>query len=522
MPAHGARFATCRAAQAYPGAMAPRWWKLAALAGAAAGVTFVAATSSTVRESVWLATLGLSFLATLVAVYRSPPGRRYPWWLIASCQGLFVSANLLANPLWSSPATARWSVPIAIVAFPLIGLGAVAFSRAQVPGGDRESAIDGGIVMVAMAAVLAATAFHPDLLSRDLPASSSLLYAVVAPLVMSAVVAASVRLLFTGGVRLPSAWFLVGAAVTGLVGNAFRSVLIANGAYQRGTPTDLLLLATHVLIAMTALHPSMVTLTQPAGPRRRQFTLARFAVLGVALVAIPLTLLVRGVDASLIPTLVGAVLVSLLVLWRISRLAVERQEAYEQLRRAASYDDLTGLPNRRLLLDRLEQTLARQSRDGRPVAVMFVDLDGFKRVNDEGGHQAGDELLVLVARRLEEVVRRSDTVGRLAGDEFVLICDIDEPGAAGVLAERVAVTLSRPYEVQGRQVRIGASVGLTLPTGEQREPEQVLLEADAAMYSAKAQVGPAVATYDRAMAEHDATRRTLEHDLERAVQRDEL
>lgn len=502
--------------------MAPWVWKLAALAAAAAGVAFLGATTSTIRESVWLATLSLVFLATLGAVYRSQPGRRYPWWLISACIGLFVLANLLANPLWATPTTAAWSEPVAVVAFPLIGLGTVALSRSQIPGGDRESAIDGGIVMVAMAAVLAATAYHPDLLSQELPASSRVLYAVVAPLVMSAVLAASIRLLFTGGVRLPSAWFLVGAAAAGLVGNVFRSVLIANGAYERGAPSDLLILAAHVLIGMACLHPSAAMLTQPADPRRRQFTLARFAVLGVALIAIPLTLLARGVDASLTPTLVGAVLVSLLVLWRISRLAIERQEAHEQLRLAASHDALTGLPNRRLILDRLEHTLARQARDHRPVGVMFVDLDGFKRVNDDCGHQVGDEILIKVARRLEEFVRRSDTVGRLAGDEFVLICDVADDRAALGLAERVAVTLSHPYEVQGRQVRIGASVGLTLPTGGRTDPEQVLREADAAMYSAKAQVGPTVATYDRSMAEHAATRRTLEHDLEQALQRDEL
>src|SRR5688572_3117658 len=111
--------------------MAPWVWKLAALAGAAAGVAFLAAPTSTVRESVWLATLSVAFLATLVAVHRSRPGRRYPWSLISGCLGLFVLANLLANPLWATPATSAWSEPVAIVAFPLIGVGALAFSRSQ-------------------------------------------------------------------------------------------------------------------------------------------------------------------------------------------------------------------------------------------------------------------------------------------------------------------------------------------------------------------------------------------------------
>ncbi len=486
--------------------MAPWMWKLAALAGAAAGVAFLAATTSIVREAVWLGTLSLVFLATLVAGSKSQPGRRYPWVLISGCIGLFVLANLLGNPLWATPATAAWSIPVAVVAFPLLGFGALALSRSQVPGGDRESAIDGGIVVVAMTAVLAATVYQPGLLGQGIPVSSRVLYAVVAPLTMSAVLAASIRLLFTGGVRLLSAWFVVGAVSVGLVGNAFRSALLANGSYERGTPSDLLILGTYILIGLASLHPSAVLLTQPADPRRRQLTVARLAVLGVALIAIPLTLLARGVDASLIPTLVGAVLVSLLVLWRISLLAVERQEAHDQLRHAAGHDALTGLPNRRLILDRLDQSLARHARDGRPVSVMFVDLDGFKRVNDDGGHQVGDELLVGVARRLEELVRASDTVGRLAGDEFVLICEVADASAALALAERVAVTLSQPYTIRARQVRIGASVGLTLPSGGEDDPERVLRQADAAMYAAKAQVGPSVAAYDHSMAEHDATR----------------
>jgi hypothetical protein len=149
--------------------MAPWVWKLAALVGIVAGVTFLDTTTSIAREGVWLVTVVLVFLATLVAVSTSQPGRRYPWFLISGCYGLFVIANLLANPLWATPATAAWSAPIAVFAFPLLGFGALAFSRSQVPGGDRESAIDGGIVMVTMAAVLAATACNPELLSRDVP-----------------------------------------------------------------------------------------------------------------------------------------------------------------------------------------------------------------------------------------------------------------------------------------------------------------------------------------------------------------
>lgn len=499
--------------------MAPWVWKLAALAGAAAGVGFLVVGTELPRESLWLGTVTLACVGVVVGIQGNRPSRRHPWWLIAASLALLVVTNLLSFPAWATPRSIAWSDPLAIVAFPLIGIGALALSRAQVPGGDRESAIDGAIVMVAMAAVLAGTAYHPDLVAQGMPLASRLLHTVVAPLMMAAVTAATVRLLFVGGSRLPAAWFVVGAAGAALVGNAFRAVLVASGAYERGTPSDLLILLSYVLIGLASLHPSAATLTRPAGSRRNRFTFARLAVLGAALLATPVTVLLRGVETTLLPTLVGSLLVSLLVLWRISRMAVDRQAVQDQLRRAAVQDPLTGLPNRRLILDRLEQALARHARSARPVCVMFVDLDGFKRVNDDRGHQVGDEVLVGVAGRLQAVVRRSDTVGRLAGDEFVLICDVEDEPAAQALAERVVVALGQPYEVEGRPVRIGVSVGVTLCDADGKDPEQVLREADAAMYVAKARVGAAVATYDRSLAEQHATRRTLERDLERAVER---
>ncbi|MFU8839226.1 MAG: putative bifunctional diguanylate cyclase/phosphodiesterase [Nitriliruptoraceae bacterium] len=502
--------------------MAPWVWKLAALAGVAAGVGFLTTGSPLLRESLWLATLVMALVGILVGLRWNRPSRYLPWGLLAAALATLVLANVTAFPLWATASSLAWSDVLAIAAFPLIGIGTLTLSRAQVPGGDRESAIDGAIVMVAMAAVLSGTAHHPELLQHDVALATRLLHTVVAPLMMAAVTAAALRLLFTGGARLPAAWFVVGAAFSALLGNAFRAVLVAAGAYERGTPSDLLILAAYVLIGLAGLHPSAAPLTRPAAPPRRRFTAARLAVLGGALVATPVTVLLRGVDSTLVPTLLGSVVVSCLVLVRISRLALERQGVQEQLRRAAVHDPLTGLPNRRLILDRLAQGLARSARDGGPVAVMFVDLDDFKRVNDDRGHQVGDEVLVAVARRLEGMVRDSDTVGRFAGDEFVLLCETSDDDAAAALAQRVLAALVQPFPAEGRPVRIGASIGLTVPASGSSDPEEVLKQADDAMYLAKARVGPAVACYDRSLAAHQATRRTLERELEQAVERQEL
>ena len=178
----------------------------------------------------------------------------------------------------------------------------------------------------------------------------------------------------------------------------------------------------------------------------------------------------------------------------------ERKRLEAELRRQALHDPLTGLPNRRLLLDRLEQALVRAERVAGLVAVLFVDLDGFKQVNDAHGHAAGDELLVAAARRLSACLRPSDTLARLGGDEFVAVLDdLPDPARALHTAERLRAALAAPREPAagsgaasgdagtrdpGLGAAVTASVGVALARGG--APHQLLEAADRAMYGAKA------------------------------------
>jgi diguanylate cyclase (GGDEF)-like protein len=165
----------------------------------------------------------------------------------------------------------------------------------------------------------------------------------------------------------------------------------------------------------------------------------------------------------------------------------ERQVLQEHLEHLAHHDDLTGLPNRALLLDRLRLALARAERSGLPLAVALVDLDGFKPVNDSLGHEAGDALLREVAVRLLGLLRKSDTVARLGGDEFVLVLpDVGGVTGAGTVAQRVVAALGRPFDIKAQRVRIGASVGLALFPSDGADEETLLKAADSAMYAAKA------------------------------------
>jgi diguanylate cyclase (GGDEF)-like protein/PAS domain S-box-containing protein len=163
-----------------------------------------------------------------------------------------------------------------------------------------------------------------------------------------------------------------------------------------------------------------------------------------------------------------------------------QREAEEQLRRQATTDSLTGLANRAILLDRLTNAIARAGRTGESHAVLFVDLDRFKAVNDRWGHGAGDELLVEVARRLERCVREGDTVARLGGDEFVVVCEpISSLAEAEALGQRIVDRIAEPFQLRCGRADIGASVGVAI--GDRTStPEALLQTADLATYEAKA------------------------------------
>ena len=163
-----------------------------------------------------------------------------------------------------------------------------------------------------------------------------------------------------------------------------------------------------------------------------------------------------------------------------------RVEAEEQLKQAAVHDALTGLPNRNSLAARLEHALLRVNRAGDRLALLFIDLDRFKKVNDTLGHAAGDEVLRQAAARIRACVREVDTVARLGGDEFVVLLETDvRPDTPGIIGERVRAAFSSPFDYKGAEVRCGASVGVSLYPDHARDPETLLASADEAMYRVK-------------------------------------
>jgi diguanylate cyclase (GGDEF)-like protein/PAS domain S-box-containing protein len=201
----------------------------------------------------------------------------------------------------------------------------------------------------------------------------------------------------------------------------------------------------------------------------------------------------------------------------------ERKEAEERIRHMAHHDALTGLPNRRMFVDRLHQVLARSKRDGTTVAVLCLDLDRFKHVNDLGGHAAGDELLRQVARRLNDSIRTEDTAARLGGDEFAVIqVGVAHPDGPGIMAERLVKAISKPFDLGAQQTMIGTSVGIALYPGDGEEGEDLVRAADTALYRAKEAGRGTFRFFEAEMDVRLQDRRKLERDLRQALAGDQL
>jgi diguanylate cyclase (GGDEF)-like protein/PAS domain S-box-containing protein len=201
----------------------------------------------------------------------------------------------------------------------------------------------------------------------------------------------------------------------------------------------------------------------------------------------------------------------------------ERKRAEDLLEHQALHDPMTGLPNRTLLLDRLEHAMARCRRTGQLAAVLFMDLDRLKLVNDSMGHEAGDVLLKGVARRIETTLRPQDTAARHGGDEFVIVCeDLETAEQAVAIAERVGSVLAEPFALPAGEVYVTASIGIAVSRSEGDTPESLLRDADAAMYRAKEKGKARYELFDDLLRQRAADKLRMVNELNRAQERSEF
>ncbi len=206
----------------------------------------------------------------------------------------------------------------------------------------------------------------------------------------------------------------------------------------------------------------------------------------------------------------------------------EHKAAEEQINNLAFYDPLTELPNRRLLLDRLHHALAASARSGKEGALLFIDLDNFKSLNDTLGHDMGDSLLRQVGQRLLACVHEDDTVARLGGDEFVVMLedlgghDLEAAAQTEAVGERILATLGQPYQLDAHEYRCTPSIGATLFQGHRLEKEELLKQADIAMYQAKKAGRNTVRFFDQQMQDAVTARVVLESELRKALEKQQF
>ena len=507
----------------------PAWsWFLAVATVGVGGYYLVP--SGTARDALYVAFGLASAVAVEAGVRTHRPARTRSWRLLGLGTLLWAVGDALGA--WASDVQGSTAFPTVADAVYLLGYGVIAAGlvlliRGRGPGRDAAAFLDSAIVTAALGVLGWVLLARPTIWSY---AADPLAATVAAtyPFVDILLVGLLFRLVTTPGGRSRSFRLLV--ASMGLLAVADTALTAMNlTAWGGSSELDFLWLLSYATCGAAALHPSMVALTGRARPEPVRFTRARLVTLGLAALVPPAVLGVQaalGVRLDVWAVVAGSVAVFGLVIARmklsldqIQTANEEREVARLALAHQAAHDSLTGLPNRAQATYLMRGALSRAQRSGALVGLLFVDLDGFKQVNDTLGHAAGDEVLVACSRLMQECVRTGDVVARFGGDEFVVVLEpVDEEASAVAVAERLVAALSEPLVLaSGREVSIGASVGVAIAQDGSVDPERILMEADVAVYRAKVGGRGRAEVFDTSLREELDRRTRLQAGLVRAI-----
>jgi diguanylate cyclase (GGDEF)-like protein len=480
---------------------------------------------------------GASVAALIVGARRYAGASRLPWYLLAIGQALFVTSDVLA---YNYERLFGGALPFPSLAdafhlafYPFLVVGMLLLIRERGEDRDRAALTDALIVTLALATLLWVYLIAPYGDGRSLSLLgrlTSIAYPTMDILVLGVVA----RVAAGSHRREPAFAFLLASAVVLLFSDAIYGAKLLDGGSGVDAVLDTGWAIFYTLIGTSALHPSMRLLSTPGPKADAHLTRARLALLTCASLTVPLLIVVReALHESLdLDVLVGSSgFMFALVLLRmagivrrneelaVQMVALTEQSAQAELEHQAFHDGLTGLPNRALFRNRVTHALAGQRRDGLPVAVLILDVDDFKHVNDGLGPVAGDQVLQVIASRLADCMRPVDTAARLGGDEFaVLIHDTESELHAVEIAQRVMDALLVPIALADRDVSVATSVGIAFSDcGTLADAEELVRNADVAMHRAKDSGKGHYQIFQPEMHAKALARLELKGDLQRAL-----
>jgi diguanylate cyclase (GGDEF)-like protein len=510
------------------------WWVFLAMGATVIGL-YQLVPDGLVLDLVYVGVGVLAVLAIAVGTRLHRPPRPKAWVALAVSQAMWVLADLVGvmqEVLAPTEAFPTVADIFYLAGYPALGLSLFLLTRGRRPRRDLEGLLDSSTVAAGLYLLCWVLLARPTLAH----AHESWLSAVVGaayPLLDITIIAMLVALVITPGARTTALRLLVASVALVITADTAATAL---GRLSLGStdPIDFIWMLSYVVIGAAALHPSMYTLSVPSPAGEVRVGRRRRIATALAVMVAPGTLAVQhafDLPMDLWAVVVASVVMFLLVVARMNVAMKQiiaanenRDRAQRELAHQAAHDPLTGLPNRAQALQLIGGSLSRAQRSGAMIGLLFVDLDGFKLVNDTYGHRAGDDVLCVVARRMQQVVRAGDVVARLGGDEFVVLLEpvVDEQSAAAV-GGRLIAEVSRPITLPaGHVVRVGASVGVAISQDATTRADLLLIEADTAAYRAKNLGRGRTEVFDADLRRELQARAELERGLRAALAEDQL
>jgi diguanylate cyclase (GGDEF)-like protein len=502
-----------------------RFGREASIGFGAFGLLLAVIYSLQVNSAVNSLCIGLTALGAIACLIVGPSLHRpipmLPWRLQAAASVMFL-VGLMIRP-WSAgqEGAGRWVADgFTLGGYALLVATLITLNRSRGPL-ERHALADGAIVCLGAGLLTSVLFVAPAVEVANRPMVMSLIQGFY-PLIDILLLLLLLNLAFTTASRLVSYRAFVIAMVALLVGDFGYATIGARGELTGSPLLDLPFLLAYTAFGVAAIHPSMAQISKAVPNSDQPWSLGRLALIIPALFAPGLVALWIDGNNRSGRTLLGLVFVALVatLLFRAVAAVHSLDRMQETFRIQARHDALTGLANRAELMDKVSRMQSARRRHDPPVWVLFLDLDGFKFINDSWGHETGDQLLIEVATRLQLITRSVGSVARVGGDEFVISGSMTRPQAIE-LATQVQATLRNPIEIEGLDLIVTTSIGMASAThGE--DAQGLLRDADAAMYRAKGAGRDGYMIFDDSMRQSVRQRVEIELALRHAVVRGQL